>query len=243
LIEVPPPPEPAPEVAEDDGAEAVLPGLPTPPTAPPVLDPELVGLNVEVWELEAADDKEVVWAAIEVPEFEERSLLEERLDTSDEVEDTLLAKVERDLVVVTSVLFAMKLENIGFMKEESVEVVLAPDRVEAIPCDQHILQLTKQKDSQVIVEFEFIWEGAGELWVLEDLAGVTVAVDEPVPDEDVLAAPGLEADEAGADEEKYDPVGLLNVVEPGLEGRGVDGGDERTAWEFEPDTLMDQGLP
>ncbi len=137
----------------------------------------------------------------------------------------------------------MKLENIGFMKEESVEVVLAPDRVEAIPCDQHILQLTKQKDSQVIVEFEFIWEGAGELWVLEDLAGVTVAVDEPVLDEDVLAAPGLEADEAGADEEKYDPVGLLNVVEPGLEGRGVDGGDERTAWEFEPDTLMDQGLP
>ncbi len=60
LIEVPPPPEPAPEVAEDDGAEAVLPGLPTPLTAPPVLDPELVGLNVEVWELEAADDKEVV---------------------------------------------------------------------------------------------------------------------------------------------------------------------------------------
>lgn len=54
-------------------------------------------------------------------------MLEERLETSDEVEDTLLAKVERDLVVVTSVLFALKLENIGFMKEESVEVVLAPD--------------------------------------------------------------------------------------------------------------------
>lgn len=120
--------------------------------------------------------------------------------------------------------------------------------MEAIPCDQHVLQLTKQKDSQVIVEFEFIWEGAGELWALEVLAGVTVAVDEPMLDEDVLTAPGLEADEAGADEagadeEKYDPVELLNVVEPGLEGRGVDGGDERTAWEFEPDTLMDQGLP
>lgn len=115
--------------------------------------------------------------------------------------------------------------------------------MEAIPCDQHILQLKKQKDSQVILEFELIWEGAGELWALEVLAGVTVAVDEPVLEEDVIAAPGLEAGEAGADKEKYDPVGLLNVVEAGLEGRGVDGGDERTAWEFEPDTLMDKGLP
>ncbi len=70
-------------------------------------------------------------------------------------------------------------------------------------------------------------------------------------EEDVLAAPGLEvdeADEAGADdaegdEEKYDAVELLVVVEAGLEGRGVDGGDERTTWEFEPDTLIDKGLP
>jgi hypothetical protein len=69
----------------------------------------------------------VVSEAIELPEREERSVLEERLETSDEVEDTLLAKVERDLVVVTRVLFALKLENIGFMKEESVEMVLAPD--------------------------------------------------------------------------------------------------------------------
>lgn len=55
-----PPPEPAPEVAEDDGAEAVLPEPPMPPTTPPVFDAELVGLNVEVCELAAADEKEVV---------------------------------------------------------------------------------------------------------------------------------------------------------------------------------------
>ncbi len=129
-----PPPEPAPEVAEDDGAEAVLLEPPMPPITPPVLDTEVVGLNVEVCELEAVDENEVVPEAIELPELEERSVLEERLETPDEVEDTLLVKVERDLVAVMSVLFALKLENIGFVKEDSVEVVLAPDWVGAMPC-------------------------------------------------------------------------------------------------------------
>lgn len=59
LIELPPL-EPTPEVAEDDGAEAVLPEPAMPPTAPPVLDAKLVGLNVEACELEAADEEEVV---------------------------------------------------------------------------------------------------------------------------------------------------------------------------------------
>lgn len=132
LIELPPPPEPAPELAEDDGAEAVLPAPPMPPTAPPMLDAELVGSNVEVWVLEAANDEDVVREAVELPEVEERSVLEERLESPDEVKDTLLVKVGRELVEVTSVLFALKVENIGFMREESVDVVLAPDRVEAI---------------------------------------------------------------------------------------------------------------
>lgn len=168
-------------------------------------------------------------------------MLEERPEIPDEVEDTLLAKVERDLVAVTSVPFAFKLVNIGFMKEGPVEVVLDPDWVEAIPCDQHILQLTMQKDSQVMVEFELIREGAGGLWAFDVSVGVAAAVDEPVLEEDVLAAPG--SDEATTDEEKYDPVELLDDVEAGLKGRGVDGGDERTAWEFEPDALIDKGLP
>ncbi len=99
------------------------------------------------------------------------------------------------------------------------------------------------KDSQVIVEFELIGEGAGELWEFEVSAGVAVAVDEPMLEEDVLVAPGSEADEARTDEEKYDPVELLDDVGAGVKGSGVDGGDERTAWEFEPDTLIDKGLP
>lgn len=180
---------------------------------------------------------------MELVGLEERSVLEERLETPDEVEDTLLTKVERDLVVVTSVPFALKVEKIGFINEESVEVVLAPDWVEAIPCGQHISRLAMQRDLQVIVEFELVGEGTGELWAFEVSVGVAAAVGEPVLEEDVLAAPESEADEAEVDEEKYDPVELLDVVEAGLEGRGVDGGDERTAWEFEPDTLIDKGLP
>lgn len=81
------------------------------------------------------------------------------------------------------------------------------------------------------------------MWAFEVSVEVAAAVDEPVLEEDVLAAPVSEADEATTDEEKYDPVELLDGVEAGLKGRGVDGGDERTAWEFEPDTLIDKGLP
>ena len=40
------------------------------------------------------------------------------------------------------------------------------------------------------------------------------------------------------DEEKYDPV-EMGGVEDGLDGRGVDGGDERTACDWAPATLID----
>lgn len=79
-----PPPEPAPELAEADGAETVLSGPPMPPPAPPVLDAELVGLKVVDWVLKAADDEKEVRDADELAAVEERNVLEERLEAPEE---------------------------------------------------------------------------------------------------------------------------------------------------------------
>ena len=153
-----------------------------------------------------------------------------------------------------------------------------------------MLRFKTKGHSQVVVDVELLFEGAGKLWPLDvcvvvevcagldaaalgaDVLGAEVPAD--VLGADVLGADVLDAgvlgagrvfgagvlgagrvfgagvlgagrlgaDEAGADEEKYDPVGLLDVVGAGLEGRGVEGGEERTTWDLEPGTLIDKGF-
>lgn len=67
-----------------------------------------------------------------------------------------------------------------------------------------------------------------EAAVVAAAPGDEAAVVVDAPGDDVFDGDVLKADEAGADEEKYDPVGVVDVVEAGLEGKGVDGGDEST---------------
>ena len=68
------------------------------------------------------------------------------------------------------------------------------------------------------------------LWALDVCAAVKVCavLDADTLEADLLESSGLGVDGLEADDEKYDPVELLGVVEAALEGRGVDGGDERT---------------
>lgn len=126
-----PPPDPAPKLTEDVGAEAVPLGPPMPPMMPPVLDAELDELEDNNCVLEAAEDEELVRDDVEVLAEEIRDD-EVRLEAPDEVREVLLAKLERDLVDVTSVLFGLKLENTGGTVLGSAEVVCAPDCVNAV---------------------------------------------------------------------------------------------------------------
>ena len=97
---------------------------------------------------------------------------------------------------------------------------------------------------QFVVDVPLLIEATGILGAL----GVWVALeacallDAGAVDADVLGADVPIAEELGADDEKYDPVEVLDVVEAGLGGRGVDGGDERTTWDLEPGTLIDKGF-
>ena len=121
------PPDPAPELAVDDGAEPVLLGPPTPPAAPPVLDAKLDGLDEDNWVLEAANDEKVVREAVELPAVEATSEFEVRLEALVEVREALLVEVERDLIEVISVLFELRLENTGVTMLGPMGVVFAPE--------------------------------------------------------------------------------------------------------------------
>ena len=82
------------------------------------------------------------------------------------------------------------------------------------------------------------------LWALDVCAAVEICavLDAETLEAGILESSGLGVDGLGADDEKYDPVEPLGVVEAALEGRGVDGGDERTTWDSEPGTLIDKGI-
>ena len=74
-----PPLDPAPELADDVGADVVLPEPPEPPPpamAFPVLDAELDGLEEDSWVLEAAEDERLAREEEEVLDVEEARVLE-----------------------------------------------------------------------------------------------------------------------------------------------------------------------
>lgn len=100
------PPDPAPEVAEDDGAEAVLLGPPILPAIPPVLDPDEVAKVVE-----AAEEERDVLEAVEPLEVEAAS--EVWLEDPGEKKKVPLVVLDGGLVDVSSVLFELRLEDVA----------------------------------------------------------------------------------------------------------------------------------
>lgn len=148
-----PPPDPAPELAVEEGAEPVLPGPvlpPKPPTAPLVVGEEVLDALDRPWVEEADADEKTVCEIEGVPVVEVTREVALRLEFIVDVKEALLAKDGRDLVEVTSVLFALVLEKTG-LRDIGPVVVLAAERV-----------------GEVVVNVELPFDGAGTLGALDD---------------------------------------------------------------------------
>lgn len=85
---------------------------------------------------------------------------------------------------------------------------------------------------QLVVSVKLLVDGAGSPCALFICVAAAALFDELA----VEASPR-------ADDEKYDPADELgDVDEAGVEGKGVEGGDESTTCDFEFDTLINKEL-
>lgn len=110
--------------AVGDGADAVP---PEPPTPPSMIAPVLDGPKDDVGELENEEDEDCVSEEVALPVLDEANEPVRLVELTDGVEEAPLVCDEPDLVEVTKVLFALVAKVLGFKVLRSR--VLVPENV------------------------------------------------------------------------------------------------------------------